>query len=531
MEIYIVFVVLLFALAASDLVVGVSNDAVNFLNSAIGSKVGSRRAIMIVASMGILLGVLFSSGMMEVARKGIFNPAMFSFSHVMVIFLAVMLTDILLLDLFNTFGMPTSTTVSIVFELLGAAVIVSIFHMFYTGQDLANLTSYINTGKAIVIITGIFLSVFIAFTVGLIAQFISRLLFTFNFRKKTKKYGPVWVGVSMTILSYFILIKGLKGSMMLDATMINWIQSNTLLLLLGNFVFWTLVCFMIIRHTRLHIFKAIVFVGTFSLALAFSSNDLVNFIGVPIAGFQSFMLWKDSGSIADNFQMSGLAGQVPSPVVILMIAGVIMIVTLWRSKKAKTVTATELNLSRQNKGHERFKPHLVARWFVKFNLVIIGNIIKVLPEKLKRKIRKSYDRTNINESENAPAFDLVRASVNLTIASMLIAIATSYKMPLSTTYVSFMVAMGTSLADNSWGNDSAVHRVSGVLNVIGGWLMTALIAFSVSGLFAAIIFTFKVTGLIIVVAIVAIAIFFSYRFHHQKHANLTRNEKDMILED
>lgn len=531
MEIYIVFIVILFVLAASDLVVGVSNDAVNFLNSAIGSKVGSRQSIMIVASLGILLGVLFSSGMMEVARKGIFNPAMFSFSYVMVIFLAVMLTDILLLDLFNTFGMPTSTTVSIVFELLGAAVILSIFHLISTGKEIHNLAHYINTTKAIIIICGIFLSVFVAFTIGLIAQFGSRLLFTFNYEKKIKKYGAIWVGTAFTILSFFILVKGLKGSAMLDKESIYWIQKNTVSLLLANLVFWTLACYALQKYTQINIFKVIVYAGTFSLALAFASNDLVNFIGVPIAGFQSFMMWKDSGTAADEFQMSNLAGNVPSPLLILILAGVVMIITLWKSKKAKTVTATELNLSRQHEGHERFRPNLLAKLFVRLNQSLIKKVTLILPTKLKNKIQKSYDRTNIKYKKDMPAFDLVRASVNLTIASMLIAIATSYKLPLSTTYVSFMVAMGSSLADNSWGNGSAVHRVSGVLNVIGGWLMTAIIAFSVSGLFASIIFTFEVSGLIAVVGIVATAIFFSFRFHHRKRIKISKAGKNLILED
>lgn len=516
MDIYLIFVIILFALAASDLVVGVSNDAVNFLNSAIGSKVGARWVIMIIASLGILVGVLFSSGMMEVARKGIFNPEYFTFAHVMIIFLAVMLTDILLLDLFNTFGLPTSTTVSIVFELLGAAVVVSIFHLVQTGQELSEIANYINTSKAVLIVSGIFLSIFVAFTVGLIAQFASRLLFSFNYMKKVKKYGAIWGGVALSILFFFIVIKGLKGSSFAGLEIVSWAKSNTLIILALNFVFWTIVLKILQEFTKVNVLKIIVFAGTFSLALAFASNDLVNFIGVPIAGFQSFQIWAESGLQAGDFMMSSLAGKVPTPTVILVIAGIIMTITLWRSKKAKTVTATEINLSRQHEGSERFKPLLLAKWFIAGNQKLIQFVNQFLPKKLKKKIAKSYVKVSHNQGANPPAFDLIRASVNLTIASMLIAIATSYKMPLSTTYVSFMVAMGTSLADKAWGNGSAERRVSGVLNVIGGWFMTALIAFLVAGLFATIIMLFNLAGVISVIAMVGLVVIISFKYHNKK---------------
>lgn len=516
MDIYFLFVVILFALAASDLVVGVSNDAVNFLNSAIGAKAGQRWLILGVASLGILVGVLFSSGMMEVARKGIFNPELFSFAHVMVIFMAVMLTDILLLDLFNTFGLPTSTTVSIVFELLGAAVAVSFFQLIHSGEDFSQVVHYINTSKAIQIISGIFLSIFIAFTVGVIAQFASRLLFSFKFEKKVKKYGAWWSGAAMSIMVYFILVKGIKGSVFVNDGFTDWIQARSYWLFAANFFFWTGLFYILQRITKIDILKVLVFVGTFSLALAFASNDLVNFIGVPIAGFQSFMAWKGSGVMAVDFMMGALGGKVPTPMIILVLAGVVMTVTLWRSKKARTVTATELNLARQEEGDERFKANWVARNFVAINHRLIKFVFALLPNKLKKKIRKNYDRSNLEQSANGASFDLVRASVNLTMASMLIAIATSYKMPLSTTYVSFMVAMGTSLADKAWGNGTAAHRVAGVLNVIGGWFLTAIIAFCISAFFATLIFSWHIGGLIIVIAVVAVAIFLSFRYHNRQ---------------
>ncbi len=516
MDIYLIFVIVLFALAASDLVVGVSNDAVNFLNSAIGSKVGARWLILVTASLGILAGVLFSSGMMEVARKGIFNPEYFTFAHVMVIFLAVMLTDILLLDLFNTFGLPTSTTVSIVFELLGAAVVVSIFHLVSTGQELSELVNYINTSKAVVIISGIFLSIFVAFTVGVIAQFGSRMLFTFNYKKKVAKYGAIWGGLAISILFYFMIIKGLKGSAFADTLFVSWAKSHTWAIMAINAVLWTGLFKLLQTYTQINILKIIVFVGTFSLALAFASNDLVNFIGVPIAGFQSFQIWNESQTLANELFMTSLAGKVPTPTMILVLAGIIMTITLWKSKKARTVTATEINLSRQNVGAERFKPMLLAKWFVKGNERLVDFIYRFLPKKLKKKINKSYAKVRVAQGQNPPAFDLIRASVNLTVAGMLISIATSYKMPLSTTYVSFMVAMGTSLADKAWGNGSAEHRVSGVLNVIGGWFMTAIIAFLVSGLFALIILFFNIAGVIAVITLVGLVVFFSFRFHNKR---------------
>jgi len=511
---FLFFVIALFVLAITDLIVGVSNDAVNFLNSAVGSKAGSRKIILIVAALGILAGAIFSSGMMEVARKGIFNPQMFTFSDVMIIFLAVMLTDILLLDLFNTFGMPTSTTVSIVFELLGAAVMVSIIKMITTSQSLSNISAYINSSKAILIVSGIFLSIVIAFTIGAIGQFISRLIFSFHYKNRLKKYGAIWGGISLTILSYFLLIKGLKGASFMSSGLISWIDSNTLPILVGCFALWTMVFQLLIKFTKIHILRVIVLIGTFSLAMAFASNDLVNFIGVPVAGFESFLSWKSSGQEVEML-MTSLSGPVKTPFYLLLIAGIIMVITLWRSKKARKVTATEVNLARQGEGDERFKPHLLAVWIVEFFGFVVKEISGLIPAKLHAEINKKYKPRSYVHKKNPPAFDLVRASVNLTLASMLIAIATLNKLPLSTTYVSFMVAMGTSLADKAWGG-SATYRIAGVINVVAGWLLTAFIAFSISAIFALIIFKLKMAGVLILLISIIVVVYITTRKHLQR---------------
>jgi phosphate/sulfate permease len=519
---YLIFVIILVTLAFSDLIVGVSNDAVNFLNSAIGSRVATRRKIMVVASVGILLGALFSSGMMEVARKGIFHPEMFSFAEVMVIFLAVMLTDIILLDLFNTFGMPTSTTVSIVFELLGAAVVVAWLHVSASGQPASELVNYINSSKALLIVAGIFLSILVAFGVGAVVQYGSRMLFSFKYKKRIRTFGSVWGGLSLTILSYFLIIKGLKGASFVTPEFLRWVNSNALLLMALTMICWTILFQALISFTRVNILKVIVLAGTLSLAMAFASNDLVNFIGVPIAGIESFMIWQGSGAIAGDFLMTSLSGKVLTPSSWLIIAGFIMTITLWFSKKAKTVTETEVNLSRQHEGNERFKPHLLARLIVDAAGRVSKYLIKIFPVRIKNKIEKSFDQSRLKNVVDPPAFDLIRASVNLTVASMLIAIATSFKLPLSTTYVSFMVAMGTSLADRAWGNGNAVYRVAGVLNVIAGWFMTAIIAFSVAGFFALIIYYFELQGVIGLIIIGAVIILKFFKIHKQVHQKMTR---------
>ncbi|MCB9283509.1 MAG: inorganic phosphate transporter [Lewinellaceae bacterium] len=522
---FFILVVILFTLAIADLVVGVSNDAVNFLNSAVGSKVAPRNVIMIVASLGIFLGATFSSGMMEIARKGIFNPNFFYFSEIIVIFLAVMLTDIILLDLFNTFGLPTSTTVSIVFELLGAAVIVALIKVSQNGEGIAAISQYINSSRALTIITGIFSSIVVAFSCGIAVQYISRLLFTFHYQRRLPYLGGIWAGLALTFITYFLLIKGIKGASFVPDAFIGWVSSHTLPLLLGTFVFWGILSQLLIVFFKVNILRFIVLFGTFSLAMAFAGNDLVNFIGVPLAGMESFKAWQASGINPAEYPMDALANPIRTNTIYLVLAGVIMTLTLWLSKKARSVTDTEVSLARQDEGAEFFSSNALARGIVGFSRMLSKGVQWLLPEAWHRKTQKSFEpvkapREN-GQKKDKPAFDLVRASVNLTVASILIAFATSLKLPLSTTYVSFMVGMGSSLADRAWGRDSAVFRIAGVLNVIGGWFVTALVAFTVSGLFAALIHFFGPWAVGGLLALVVFLISRTYLLHKQKE--LTKN--------
>ncbi|MCF6279473.1 MAG: inorganic phosphate transporter [Flavobacteriaceae bacterium] len=488
-NIYLFMVVALAILAVADLVVGVSNDAVNFLNSAVGSKAVSFKTIMIVASLGIAFGAIFSSGMMEVARKGIFNPSMFSFDNIMVIFMAVMITDILLLDFFNTLGMPTSTTVSIVFELLGAAVAVALIKIGADGGSFSEITNYINTSKASQIIFGILLSVVVAFSVGAFVQYISRLLLSFNFEKKAKWVGALFGGVALTAMVYFILMKGIKGADIAKqpfdfiggATIKDYLETNVVSIIAISFVVWSVLSYLFINVLKINIYKLIIIVGTFALALAFAGNDLVNFIGVPIAAWQSYEAWAGTGIPATEFTMDVLGKKVATPTLLLFIAGMIMVVTLWFSSKSKSVLKTSLDLSSQGETKERFQPNFLSRGLVRGAMLISKYTSIVTPKSFQDKIDKQFEKPVIQLSQGKahelPAFDMVRAAVNLMVAGILISIATSYKLPLSTTYVTFMVAMGTSLADRAWGSESAVYRVAGVLNVIGGWFGTAITAF------------------------------------------------------
>ncbi len=506
MDQYLILIYILFALAAVDLIVGVSNDAVNFLNSAIGSKAAPFKTILIIASVGILFGASFSSGMMEVARKGIFNPGFFTFETIMFVFLAVMITDIILLDLYNTLGLPTSTTVSIVFELLGAAFTIGLLASMNSGGAI-EISEFINFSSALKIISGIFLSVAIAFTIGALIQYVTRLAFTYDFEKYLKKFGVVFSGLAITAITYFLVIKGAKGSTFKDD--VAWILEDTWMVLGVSFVFWTLVTFIVTRVSSINPLKVIVLLGTFSLAMAFAGNDLVNFIGVAIAGKQSYTLFMESGGtteIAQSLQMTFLGEKQKTETVLLLGAGVIMVITLWLSSKAKKVTETEVGLSRQDDGDEKFQPNLISRGLVGIGIGFSKAFAAVLPATTKEKIEKRFDKSVKPQlaEKDQPAFDLLRASVNLMVASILISYATSLKMPLSTTYVSFMVAMGSSLADRAWGRDSAVYRVAGVVNVIGGWLMTALIAFLGASLLAAIIF-FGGFPAIIILSLLAVA--------------------------
>ncbi len=516
---YLVFVVVLLLLAIFDLVVGVSNDAVNFLNSAIGSRAATWRSIMIVASLGVFIGATFSSGLMEVARSGIFNPQYFSLADVMVLFAAVMLADVILLDTFNTLGMPTSTTVSIVFELLGAAFVVSLFKIAAAGEGAEALTTYINSGRALAIISGIFISVGIAFVCGLLAQYTSRLLFSFQFEKRLPYVGGIWGGIALTAVAYFLLFKGLSGASFVSDGFLAWVDAHTFALLMGLFVLFTAVM-QVLFWLKINALRGVVLVGMFALAMAFAGNDLVNFIGVPIAGLDSFLAWRGSGVPAESYMMVALDQPVRTNTWILLLAGAVMVTTLWLSRKARTVTETEISLGRQGEGVERFASNPIARSIVRAARDIGGVLSNVLPAALKRRIDRNFERpqfvTADGSSHDAPAFDLIRASVNLTMASVLIALATSLKLPLSTTYVTFMVAMGASLADRAWDRDTAVFRVSGVLNVIGGWLITAVVALSISGLFAAILYVGGMYALVGLIGVAGYLIYRSTRLHRER---------------
>ena len=531
-NIYLYIVILLSLLAIGDLIVGVSNDAVNFLNSAIGSKAISFRNIMIFASLGIALGALFSSGMMEVARKGIFNPGAFNFEEIIYIFMAVMMTDVLLLDFFNTLGMPTSTTVSIVFELLGAAVVMSLIKIFSDSGNLMELSTFINTEKATQIILGILLSVFIAFTIGAVVQWVSRALLTHDFLQKSKLINSLFGGLSLAAISNFILIKGIKGTPYagiefdtLDGLTINaFLEANKFLVNLFSLLFWYLFSYFLMRVLRVDIYKVIIGVGTFALALAFAGNDLVNFIGVPVAAYQSYEAWASSGIAANEFSMSVLSNKVPTPTIFLLGSGLIMVLTLWFSSKAKKVVKTSLDLSDQNDIKERFRPNFLSRLLVRFFVGLNQYFSNLFPAGISNKISGSFEMTvdmSALKNPDAPSFDTLRASINLTVAAILISIATSLKLPLSTTYVTFMVTMGTSLADRAWGTDSAVYRVAGVINVIGGWFFTALSAFLVCG---GIVYLIHWGGFTAILLILGVILFLITR----NFINHRRESKEML---
>ncbi|WP_299112377.1 inorganic phosphate transporter [uncultured Winogradskyella sp.] len=516
---YLFMLIAITVLAVADIIVGVSNDAINFLNSAIGSKAISLRTIMIVASLGIFIGAVFSSGMMEVARKGIFVPAQFEFGEIMLIFMAVMITDILLLDFFNTLGLPTSTTVSIVFNLLGAAVVMSLIKISHSdSQTLSDLATYINTEKAIEIISGILLSVVIAFSVGALVQWISRLIFTFNYEKKVKNFGMIFGGIALTAITYFIFLKGLKGTPYYK-DLKGLIEGNEIYIILGSFVIWTLFSFIFEKITKKTVLLVVIAVGTFGLALAFSGNDLVNFIGVPMAAYHSYEAWIANG-MDITMSMDVLDKKVPAEPLLLFIAGAIMVLTLWFSKKAKTVAETEISLSRQGDTHEKFEPNQLSRSIVKGTTRLSNYFGAILPKSIKGKINNSFNKPEFiltkDQSIDAPAFDMIRASVNLMVAGVLIAIATSMKLPLSTTYVTFMVAMGTSLADRAWGRESAVYRVAGVLNVIGGWFGTALGAFIAAGTVVFLINWNPTVITPILLLLTAILLYRNYKSHKDK---------------
>lgn len=535
---YIILVIVLFALAVSDLVVGVANDAVNFLNSAVGSKAAPKWLIFFMASLGILIGAAFSNGMMEVARKGIFHPDMFVFSEIMIIFLAVMITDVIMLDTFNSLGLPTSTTVSVVFELLGSAVTVAVVKIKMAGGSaFLELPKYINSEKALAIITGILVSIVIAFTIGTFVQYIARLIFSFNYRQPMKYFGAIYGGLAITAITYFILVKGISDSSFAniklegEETLSNWVNENTSLVILYSFLGWTIIIQILKWIFNIKILKMVVLVGTFALAMAFAGNDLVNFIGVPLAGFSSFKAWVAGGMTdPNNFSMGMLAGKVDTPGYMLLISGLIMIATLIFSKKARYVTATEVNLGRQHEGTEKFGSSPVARIIVRSTTRFNKKLKGIIPPSILHVIDSRFepsDYINHNDPE-APSFDKIRASVNLVVASILIALGTSLKLPLSTTFVTFMVAMGTSLSDRAWDRDSAVFRVSGVMSVIGAWFLTAIIAFTGAATIALFI---SLGGKFMIFVFIVVAILMVLRTHvlfKNRNQKTQADQEDLI---
>ncbi len=506
---YLFIVIFLFVLAIFDLSVGVSNDAVNFLNSAIGSKAASFKTIMIIAAIGIFAGATLSNGMMEVARHGIYQPQYFYFSEIMCILLAVMLTDVVLLDIFNSLGMPTSTTVSLVFELLGGTVALAIIKIINTDGAL-QFGDLLNTDKALTVILAIFVSVAIAFFFGTVVQFLSRTLFTFNYKPRMKYFVAVFGGIAATSILYFMLIKGLKDTTFMSGALKDWVHNNTSFIVWSCFIGFTILM-QVLHWLKINVFKIIVLLGTFALALAFAGNDLVNFIGVPLAGFSAYLDFTSYGGSIDPeaLLMTSLLGPAKTPWYFLIAAGLVMVIALLTSKKAQNVVKTSLDLSRQSDGEEAFGTSPVARVLVRTSSNMATTLMSVVPENIKQWMDTRFNQDEII-LENGAAFDLIRASVNLVLAGLLIALGTSLKLPLSTTYVTFMVAMGTSLADRAWGRESAVYRITGVLSVIGGWFITAGAAFVICFLVATIIYF---GGTAAIVALIGLATYSLVRSH------------------
>lgn len=508
--VYLCIVVFLLCLAVFDLFVGVSNDAVNFLNSAVGAKVAKFRTVLVIASLGVAVGAVMSSGMMDVARHGIMSPNNLSFNEVMTIFLAVMVTDVIILDMFNTLGMPTSTTVSLVFELLGGTFVLATVKMI--GDGSLGYGDLLNTDKALSVIIAIFVSVAIAFFFGIVVQWISRIIFTFNYKKHSRYTIAIFGGIAFTALAYFIFLQGLGKSPYIEASVREWITENTRMLLVYTFIGSTLIM-EVLHLMRVNVFKFVVLMGTFALAMAFAGNDLVNFIGVPLAGLDSYndFMANANGASADSFLMTSLMESAKTPPIYLIAAGVIMIIAMATSKKAHNVIKTSVDLSRQDEGDEMFGSSRAARSIVRATQDADSVIKRYIPQRLKQWIDSRFNKNEAELSEGA-AFDIVRAAVNLVLASMLITIGTNYKLPLSTTYVTFMVAMGSSLADRAWSRESAVFRVTGVLSVIGGWFITAGAAFAACAIVCLLMFY---GGIVIQVAFMILVVCLLIRSNRQ----------------
>jgi phosphate/sulfate permease len=528
-SIYLIIVIVLLALAALDLIVGVANDAGNFLNSSIGSKVAPLWVILTVASLGVMIGAMFSSGMMEVARSGVFYPEQFTFPAIMTLFLAVMITDVILLDLFNTFGLPTSTTVSLVFELLGSAIAVALFTL-WTSDSGGQLGDYINSGKALAIISGIFISIAIAFVVGSIIMYISRLIFSFNYGKRFRYLGALWGGLALTAIIYFAIFKGLKGSVLVTPELLYYLENHMGSAILYSFAGSTLLMALLQFLFRVNILKVIVLTGTTALAMAFAGNDLVNFIGVFMAGFDSYKIASEvavTGGNIETLYMDQLNEPVAVNIAWLIGAGVIMILALWFSKKSRSVTETEVNLARKGEGIERFSSSPLSRSMVRGSLTVSKSLDKIIPAAVKRFIDRQFTPL---ETDNGASFDLIRASVNLTIAALLISLGTSLKLPLSTTFVTFMVAMGTSLADRAWGRDSAVYRINGVLTVVAGWLMTALVALTVSMLIGLFLMWGGKIAIVLMILLVGFMLYKSGRIHTKRKSREQQQQQVLSSE-
>ena len=501
MTFYVILVAMLLTLALFDLFVGVSNDAVNFLSSAVGCKAFRFKTLMVFAAIGVFCGATFSSGMMDIARHGIYMPQYYTFAELMCVFAAVMFTDVILLDIFNTLGMPTSTTVSMVFELLGASVAIACIKII--GDDTLELGNLINTTKAFTVIMGIFLSVAIAFVVGLAVQYVTRLVFSFGYRKNLRYFVGIFGSISLTSIFYFILVKGLKNMSFVGDGYRAFMAENERALLVFMFIGFFLLCHLL-HAIKVNVLKLIIAFGTFSLALAFAGNDLVNFVGVPLTSLSSLQhLLEDSGTPA-NYNMAFLLKSEPGQWYLLMIAGITMVISLVFSKKAKKVVQTSVSLASQTSSDEIFGTNPVARALVRGSNGVAKFISARIPESLSSKIEERFNTKEMILEEDGAAFDLLRACVNLMLASSLIALGTSLKLPLSTTYVTFMVAMGTSLADRAWNRETAVYRITGVLSVIGGWFLTAFAAFASASLVASVLYF---GGIPVIFALFAVVIF------------------------
>ena len=517
---YLVLLGFLAVIAVIDLFVGVSNDAVNFLNSALGCRIARFRTTMWVATAGVMLGATFSSGMMEIARSGVFNPQMFSFAEIMVIFFAVMTADIILLDAFNSLGLPTSTTVSIVFELLGSAIAAACFKLVADGASLADVANYINNSKALAIISGILISVAVAFVTGALVQYLARLVFSFKFEGAYRKVGAIYGGIAITAIIYFLVMKGAKGASFMRPEWIAWINANTTVILATLFTGLTALFQAMISLWRINVFKIIILAGTFSLAFAFAGNDLVNFVGVPLAAYDSWQQWSASGASDATFMMGGLLKASTAPTSFLLLSGLVMVLTLWFSRKARRVIEASISLSSSQTGEqERFGASMPGRMIVRASMAVGGVLDQIIPAAMRRSLASRFEPAPVKEGEAPLPFDYVRASINLVVSAILIASATSLKLLLSTTYVTFMVAMGSSFADGAWDRETAVYRISGVLTVISGWFLTALCASTLAGVVATLVL-WGGEAMACVLGVVAIALLVRSNFRAEDDGSL-----------